>query len=31
MIFKSVQVDGFIKKPDQKIKAYLVYDSNDGL
>ena len=31
MIFKSVQVDGFIKKPDQKIKAFLVYGSNDGL
>ena len=31
MIFKSAQVDGFIKKPDQKIKAFLVYGSNDGL
>ena len=31
MIFKSVQVDGFVKKPDEKIRAVLVYGSNDGL
>ena len=31
MIFKSVQVDNFIKKPDEKIRAVLVYGSNDGL
>lgn len=31
MIFKTVQVDNFIKKPDEKIKAFLVYGSNDGL
>ena len=31
MIFKSVQVDNYIKRPDGKIKAFLVYGSNDGL
>ncbi len=31
MIFKSVQVDNFIKKPDEKIRAVLVYGNNDGL
>lgn len=31
MIFKSVQVDNYIKRPDDKIKAFLVYGSNDGL
>ena len=31
MIFKSVQVDGFVKKTDEKIRAVLVYGSNDGL
>ena len=30
MIFKSGQVDNYIKKPD-KIKAFLVYGNNDGL
>lgn len=31
MIFKSVQIDNYIKRPDEKIKAFLVYGSNDGL
>ena len=31
MIFKSVQVGNYIKKPDDKIKAFLVYGNNDGL
>ncbi len=31
MIFKSVQIDNFIKKPDEKIRVVLVYGSNDGL
>ncbi|MBR1648256.1 MAG: DNA polymerase III subunit delta [Alphaproteobacteria bacterium] len=31
MIFKSVQIENYIKKPDDKIKAFLVYGSNDGL
>lgn len=31
MIFKSVQVDNYCKKPDLSIKAILVYGTNDGL
>ena len=31
MIFKSVQIENYIKRPDEKIKAFLVYGSNDGL
>ncbi len=31
MIFKSVQLDGFVKKPDEQIRAVLVYGNNDGL
>ena len=31
MIFKSVQVGNYIKKPDDKIRAFLVYGNNDGL
>lgn len=31
MIFKAVQVDSFIKKPDAKVRVILVYGTNDGL
>ncbi|MBP5399301.1 MAG: DNA polymerase III subunit delta [Alphaproteobacteria bacterium] len=31
MIFKTLQIDNFIKKTDKNIKAILVYGSNDGL
>jgi len=31
MIFKSGQVESYIKKPDNKIKAFLVFGNNDGL
>ena len=31
MIFKALQIDGFIKKADKNIRAILVYGSNDGL
>ena len=31
MIFKPIQIDNYIKKPDQNIKAFLVYGNNDGL
>ena len=32
MIYKSaLQVDAYIKNPDRKIKAFLIYGSNDGL
>lgn len=31
MIFKSVQIDNFVKRPDAGIKAVLVYGSNEGL
>ena len=31
MIFKSLQIENFIKKSDEKVKAILVYGTNDGL
>ena len=31
MIFKSAQIENYIKNPDTKIKAFLVYGNNDGL
>lgn len=31
MIFKSGQVESYIKKPDSRIKAFLVFGNNDGL
>lgn len=31
MIFKTLQINNFIKKADKNIKAILVYGSNDGL
>lgn len=31
MIFKALQVENFIKKADAKIKAILVFGTNDGL
>lgn len=31
MIFKALQVENFIKKADEKIKAILVFGPNDGL
>ena len=31
MIFKSVQLENFIKKADTNIKAILIYGSNEGL
>lgn len=31
MIFKSVQIENYIKRPDSAIKAILVYGNNDGL
>ena len=31
MIYKSAQIDKYIKKPDFAIKAFVIYGSNDGL
>ncbi len=31
MIFKSIQIDNYIKNPNLEIKAFLVYGSNEGL
>lgn len=31
MIFKSAQVEGFCKKPDNTVKGVLVYGANEGL
>lgn len=31
MIFKQHQIDNFLKKPDTKYRAVLIYGSNDGL
>lgn len=31
MIFKALQVENFIKRADEKIKAILVFGTNDGL
>ena len=31
MIFKSAQVENYIKHPDSQIKAFLVFGTNDGL
>ena len=31
MIFKSPQIDRYLKKPDNAVKFWLVYGSNEGL
>ena len=31
MIFKTAQIESYIKKPNSKIKAFLVFGNNDGL
>lgn len=31
MIYKQVQIEKFCKKPDEQIKCFLVYGSNEGL
>jgi len=31
MIYKSVQIDNYLKKPDMAVRAILVYGSNEGL
>lgn len=31
MIYKQVQIDRFLKKPDNSLKGVLLYGSNDGL
>lgn len=31
MIFKQVQIDKFLKRPDSSIKAVLIYGTNEGL
>lgn len=31
MIYKSAQIESYIKKPDDKIRAFLIYGSNEGL
>lgn len=30
-LFKQVQIDSYLKKPDEKIKAVLLYGANEGL
>ncbi|MBR6664065.1 MAG: DNA polymerase III subunit delta, partial [Alphaproteobacteria bacterium] len=31
MIYKAVQIEKYLKKPETAIKAFLVYGSNEGL
>ena len=31
MIFKPLQIENYIKNPDPRIKAFLIFGSNDGL
>ena len=31
MIYKQAQIDKFLKRPDNSLRAVLVYGSNEGL
>ena len=31
MIFKQAQIEKYLKKPDETLKAFVIYGANDGL